>query len=153
MEVRNAKTILYCSVCCCRTDLSWQQHQRRAQVRDRGRSGNCHSFGRCRGSGSGDTDGSGTATLIYNHDKGELCFELSVKDIQEASSAHIHAGAAGADGDVKVTLKAPAGGMSKGCVSVDKALLKEIAENPGNFYVNVHNAEFPKGAIRGQLGK
>jgi hypothetical protein len=105
------------------------------------------------GGTAGDTDGSGTATLIYNHDKGELCFELSVKDIQEASAAHIHAGAAGADGDVKVTLKAPAGGMSKGCVSVDKALLKEFAENPGNFYINVHNKEFPKGAIRGQLGK
>ena len=103
--------------------------------------------------GPGDNDGSGTATLNFDHAKGELCYEISVKDIQDASSAHIHAGAAGAAGDVKVTLKAPAGGMSKGCVTVDKALLKEIADKPGNFYVNVHNAEFPKGAIRGQLGK
>jgi hypothetical protein len=29
----------------------------------------------------------------------------------------------------------------------------DIIKNPGNYYVNVHNAEFPKGAIRGQLVK
>ena len=103
--------------------------------------------------GPGDTDGTGNATLTFNHEKGELCYELSVKDIQEATATHIHAGAAGAAGDVKVTLKAPVGGSSKACVSVDKALLKEINDKPGNFYINVHNAEFPKGAVRGQLGK
>jgi len=26
-------------------------------------------------------------------------------------------------------------------------------ENPANYYVNVHNAEFSKGAVRGQLTK
>jgi CHRD domain len=93
--------------------------------------------------GPGDPDGAGTATLTYNHEKGELCYELSAKNIQEATSAHIHEGAAGAAGDVKVTLKAPAGGTSKGCVSVDKALLKEIADKPGNFYVNGANNDCP----------
>ncbi len=27
----------------------------------------------------------------------------------------------------------------------------EILANPSAYYVNVHNAEFPSGAIRGQL--
>ena len=38
------------------------------------------------------------------------------------------------------------------CVSgVDPALIREIRAHPGRYYVNVHNAEYPGGAVRGQL--
>jgi hypothetical protein len=36
-------------------------------------------------------------------------------------------------------------------VSVDPALLDQLAQHPKRFYVNVHTGEFPGGAIRGQL--
>jgi hypothetical protein len=45
--------------------------------------------------GPGDSDGSGTITLTFNPDKGEVCYELTVTNIQEATAAHIHAGAVG----------------------------------------------------------
>jgi len=32
-------------------------------------------------------------------------------------------------------------------------VLKEIMGNPSAYYVNVHTAEFPNGALRGQLTK
>lgn len=32
-----------------------------------------------------------------------------------------------------------------------KALLKDIERNPQNYYVDIHNFEFPDGAVRGQL--
>ena len=105
--------------------------------------------------GPGDTDGSGKATIKLNQGKGEVCFELSVSNIITASAAHIHEAPAGQAGPVVVTLTPPpADGSSSGCVSgVSEDLIKRIRQNPENFYVNVHNADFPDGAIRGQLSK
>ncbi|MGH9844069.1 MAG: CHRD domain-containing protein, partial [Blastocatellia bacterium] len=83
----------------------------------------------------------------------QVCYDITVKDIQTPTAAHIHAGAAGKAGGPKVTFKAAADGAWKGCVNADKALIKDLMDNPANYYVNVHNAEFPNGAVRGQLGK
>ena len=101
----------------------------------------------------GDPKGSGTAQVTLNPDKGEVCYELTVMDIQEATAAHIHEGAMGKDGSVKVPLDAPKTGSAKGCKTADAAVIKTIMQNPADYYVNVHNAAFPKGAIRGQLSK
>jgi hypothetical protein len=80
-----------------------------------------------------------------------LCYELTVTNIATASAAHIHRGAAGVAGPVAVPLSAPTGGSSSGCVGVAAPLAAEIMAAPGGFYVNVHNADFPNGAVRGQL--
>jgi len=103
--------------------------------------------------GPGDTDGTGTATITLNPGKGQVCYELTVSNIGTATGAHIHSGAAAVAGPVLVGLQAPGSGSSKGCVDLDKEKIKEIIQNPANFYVNVHNAEFPDGAVRGQLSK
>jgi hypothetical protein len=51
-----------------------------------------------------------------------------------------------------VTLNAPgADGLSSTCATVEAALMQELLNNPGSYYVNVHNADFPDGAARGQL--
>jgi hypothetical protein len=39
----------------------------------------------------------------------------------------------------------------EGCVDVDRSLILEIFKNPANYYYNVHNADFPPGALRAQL--
>ena len=105
--------------------------------------------------GPGDPDGSGTATIRLQLEQGEVCFDLTVSNIGPATAAHIHEGAEGVAGPVVVPLDpAPTGGSSSGCISdVDAALIQNIAQNPGQYYVNVHNEEFPDGAIRGQLGR
>lgn len=103
--------------------------------------------------GPGDTDGGGTVQVTLKPEKGEVCYELSVTKIDEATAAHIHEGAVGKDGAVKVGLDAPKGGAAKGCKTAEAAVITEIMANPANYYVNVHNAAFPKGAVRGQLSK
>jgi hypothetical protein len=103
--------------------------------------------------GPGDPDGSGTAVLTLNYGQGEICYELSVSGIAPATAAHIHVGSADVAGPVVVGLAAPTSGSSSGCSSVDRDLIKAIIQNPDVYYVNVHNAEFPAGALRGQLSK
>lgn len=103
--------------------------------------------------GPGDEDGSGTFSLTVNPGQEEICFELTVADIDTATMAHIHTGAAGASGPPVVTLEAPADGSSEGCVEAERDLATAILRDPSAYYVNVHNAEFPDGAVRGQLEK
>jgi hypothetical protein len=66
--------------------------------------------------------------------------------------SHIHRGAPGVAGPVVVTLASSfPNNVATGSVVIGQTLEVEIVTNPLNFYVNVHNAEFPNGAIRGPL--
>ena len=103
---------------------------------------------------AGDPDGSGTAMVTLNTDTGEVSFDLSYANVKlPTAAAHIHRGAAGVAGPVVVPFYAEPKDTNRvsGKVTADVALVKEIAANPAGFYVNVHNADYPKGAIRGQL--
>ncbi|WP_309092213.1 CHRD domain-containing protein, partial [Phenylobacterium sp.] len=83
-----------------------------------------------------------------------VCYELSVEKIAVATAAHIHKGGPEEAGPPVVPLKTPdASGKASGCATVDKAVIQDIQQNPAGYYVNVHNAEFPPGAVRGQLSK
>ncbi|HLL29559.1 MAG TPA: CHRD domain-containing protein [Allosphingosinicella sp.] len=103
--------------------------------------------------GPGDPDGTGTATFRINPGQGRICYTLTVADIEPATAAHIHRAPPTDAGPVVVPLEAPADGSSEGCAAVDRALAQEIVRNPSAFYVNVHNAPFRPGAVRGQLGR
>jgi hypothetical protein len=103
--------------------------------------------------GPGDPDGTGTASFRINPGQGRICYTLTVAGIDPATAAHIHRAPPASAGPVVVGLEAPADGSSEGCVTVDRALAQEIVRNPSDFYVNVHNAAFRPGAVRGQLGR
>ena len=105
--------------------------------------------------GPGDPNGSGLVHLTLNQGQGEVCWRISVSGITlPATAAHIHVGPVGVAGPVVVTLGAPdASGFSSGCTSAARELIKEIRQNPDQYYVNVHTPDYPAGAIRGQLGK
>jgi len=101
---------------------------------------------------NGDPVANGTATIRLRAGQAQACFKLAAKDLPTAVAAHIHSGAAGASGPVVIPLKTPGDdGTSSGCTNTSRALVAQILKSPANFYVNIHTAEFPGGAIRGQL--
>ncbi len=100
--------------------------------------------------GPGDPNGTGLAEVFGIDDRSKtLCYIVRVFGIDTATAAHIHEGSRNEAGPVVVTLATPSDGDSAGCVNTSEA--QEILANPGDYYVNVHNAEFPAGAVRGQL--
>ena len=102
--------------------------------------------------GPGDPDGRGVARITLLLDEGLICYDLLVIKIDPATAAHIHEAPSGDAGRVVQGLMAPTDGTAEGCVAADPALIADIAANPSDYYVNVHNAEYPGGAVRGQLG-
>ncbi|MDP8962133.1 MAG: CHRD domain-containing protein, partial [Actinomycetota bacterium] len=65
--------------------------------------------------------------------------------------AHIHEGEAGTAGPAVIPLEPPKEGPVDTCAEADPAVVQRVIANPSGFYVNVHNQEFPGGAVRGQL--
>jgi len=104
--------------------------------------------------GPGARGGTGLATLDWHEDEdnAHFCYAISVENIGAATAAHLHRGAAGVAGPPVITFETPdALGGSDGCIDVSPELRREIRTDPGGFYVNVHNADRPDGAVRGQL--
>ncbi|KAK1177405.1 CHRD domain-containing protein [Streptomyces sp. NBS 14/10] len=102
----------------------------------------------------GDRDGGAVALVKVKGDR--VTFALSWNGIDRPTLGHIHQGAAGFNGEVKVglfttpmpnTVQSAAGQTSV----TDAALAKRLRTDPTGFYVNLHTKEFPGGAVRGQL--
>jgi hypothetical protein len=94
--------------------------------------------------------GSGAAAvmaLIVDPRRGDVLFSL-LHNVLDATTAHIHRGAAGANGSAVVPLdhrRRLSFGFARLSAS-DVALLQA-----GGLYTNVHSRRFPNGEVRGQL--
>ena len=105
--------------------------------------------------GPGDRNGKGFISLdVYL--SGTICYEGKVQAIAGVTAAHIHEAPAGSPGPVVVDLRPDlaerTGNKASYCVTTSPTVAADIIANPADYYVNVHDAEFPGGAIRGQLG-
>lgn len=111
-----------------------------------------------------DPDGTGRAEIDLKARTNEICWVVQFNRVGAPNKGHIHFAPAGVNGDVVVPLfdvaADPANplhdrlerGRASGCATADPALIAAIAESPESYYVNLHNARYPGGAIRGQLG-
>ncbi|GAA1803557.1 CHRD domain-containing protein [Planosporangium flavigriseum] len=103
---------------------------------------------------AGDKDG--RAVEVLRIQGNQVSFAIKWTGIGAPTAGHLHLGAAGANGPMKVLLfGAPLPATLNavvGTVTVaDASVLEALKSQPGTFYTNLHNAEFPGGALRGQL--
>jgi CHRD domain/PEP-CTERM motif len=94
----------------------------------------------------GDPDGWGAATVMIDNITNSVSWQILAMAIEPAVAAHIHNAPAGTNGPVRIDF---AGAFSGTVVDGDAALITPATAL--NFYVNVHTASYPAGAIRGQL--
>jgi CHRD domain len=99
--------------------------------------------------------GNGTATIPIDRNARTLCYAITTQNVAlPLAAAHIHVAPAGEAGPVVIPLftqPVNTATVAACLTGLDKNLLKDILRNPQNYYVNVHNAPFPNGAVRGQL--
>lgn len=127
---------------------------------------------------AGDPNGRGEAYVFgIDGTATTFCYVVQVERIDELHEApgngrmaHIHLGERGENGPVVVTLAWPQDGQAADCIAEDRILpngmpafardpqtgeplvtVVDILNSPADFYINVHNARYPGGAVRGQL--
>lgn len=97
---------------------------------------------------SGDPNGSGSATIRLKPARKRVCATLTWRRIKTPVAAHIHRVS---DGSIAVDLTSavPDGtGCARG---VPRSTIRAILDRPRRYYVNVHNAPYPAGAVQGTL--
>jgi hypothetical protein len=114
-----------------------------------------------------DTKTTGEAGFKLSKDGKELHYWLKIKNIEDVTAAHIHAGKMGVEGPPVAGLYAEpkkdgmySGKLAKGKIT-DKDLVgplagKTVADlvtmiREGEAYVNVHTIKHPGGEVRGQI--
>jgi len=107
-------------------------------------------------SAAGDPDGHAGVFVAARGRR--VDFSATWSGIGAPTDGHLHTGAAGVSGPVSVPLfSAPSGlpvsinGVAGTVAGLDPAVLKGINAHPAGYYADLHTADFPDGAVRGQL--
>jgi len=98
----------------------------------------------------------GTARITINASRTAVCWDLEYETSQQVTRAHIHKGAMGVAGPIVFGFFNPPTSpvINEGCRSgtpTELPFISDIANHPGDYYVNIHTVTHPGGATRGQL--
>jgi hypothetical protein len=107
----------------------------------------------------GDPELSGSADLVVDPRRGMVCFDIDLDGVSSEAktvvAVHIHPGQASDPCNVEdcappLDLDFASKGF-RGCARAGAQLLSSLVEEPEQFYLHVHTARFPAGAVSGQL--
>jgi hypothetical protein len=95
----------------------------------------------------------GTAIGMYDDVTNLFMMDTNASGfVANVTAAHVHLGAPGVAGPIVFPLSGATGSTTY--TSHDMPVLTELQEADflaGNYYVNIHSAQFPGGEVRGQL--
>ncbi|MCJ7421607.1 CHRD domain-containing protein [Sphingomicrobium astaxanthinifaciens] len=100
--------------------------------------------------GGGDPDGYARVEVTVSGTLDNICYEISDLQGVTPTAAHIHEGGEGVSGPPVVAFE-DNGGSWTGCIEGSAPVRDHIESVPSTHYVQIHTAEYPNGAIRGQL--
>lgn len=100
----------------------------------------------------GDPDGSGRGSVTLHPGRNLLCVTLTTSGIGPVTNVHLHRASPSSTPPIVATT-APAADGSPDCLAVGKDVLRRIRRDPAGHYLEVHNPEFPDGALRGRLSR
>jgi hypothetical protein len=96
--------------------------------------------------------GTFTATLARSGAGGTLSWRLTFQSLTgPVTGAHVHAGARGKAGPVRISLCGPCRSGARGSARADARTVAALLA--GTAYVNLHTARNPAGELRGQVAK
>lgn len=99
--------------------------------------------------------GGASGFFSYEIEGDQFCYTLEVEGLTApATAAHIHVAPRNVAYGVVIPLTAVPMESTfevSDCETASETLLEAIAENPGDYYVNVHTSTFTGGEVRGQL--
>lgn len=104
----------------------------------------------------GDQDGFGSGTITLDDTTGDISWDFTYENIADPTAMHIHGpnGSRGESAGVFIGLGVETTGGAGTLINMTTADPNDVAQvlaDPTDFYVNIHNEDFPPGAIRGQL--
>ncbi len=89
------------------------------------------------------------AAIIAFHTGSKLCWRFA--HLHGFTGATVHLGAGGHAGKVVPPLSPGPRLHHHGCVRVSPTLAAAIVGGPSTYYLNIGSAQYPGGAVRGQL--
>ena len=107
-------------------------------------------------SGAAETSGGAPAgagdAIIAFHGTSVVCWRFAhLHGFTGATSARVYAGSKDKDGKVVASLSTGPQLHHQGCRHAHPSVLSAIERRPQDYYVNIHSAQHPRGAVRAQL--
>lgn len=102
--------------------------------------------------GNGDADGYARAELTVSDELNQVCYDVNdMRGLGTITAVMIHRGGAGTNGPMVLNLRQANEGGWKNCVARAEWTEDALENNPSNYYFQIHTADYPNGAVRGQL--
>jgi hypothetical protein len=107
-------------------------------------------------SGAAETSGGAPAgagdAIVAFHGTSIVCWRFAhLHGFTGATSARIYGASLNKDGKVVASLSTGPRLHHQGCRHADPSVISAIERRPRDYYVNVHSARYPHGAVRAQL--